>query len=108
MMLMLLARRRAAYIYQGMPDAMEPRRPGRRGRQSPEARPPAPQPPRQQTRRVRFKIWDAGYQASVTALREAMWWSEIADRACAEAALSTDDAYATTCRGSKATGPAGG
>ncbi|MBL7660693.1 hypothetical protein INQ28_30875, partial [Escherichia coli] len=54
---------------------------------------------RQQTRQVRFKIWDAGYQASVTALREAMG-DEDFDRAWAEgAALSTDEAIAYAQRG---------
>lgn len=63
------------HIYQGMPDAMEllAGLAGEVGSHSEGVRLlGAAAALRQQTRQVRFKIWDAGYQASVTALREAM------------------------------------
>ena len=48
---------------------------------------------------VRFKVWDAGYQVSVAALRDAMG-DEGFDSAWAEgAALSTEEAIAYTQRG---------
>ena len=48
---------------------------------------------------VRFKVWDAGYQASVAALRDAMGGSDF-DAAWAEgAALSTEEAIAYAQRG---------
>lgn len=90
------------HIYQGMPDAMEllAGLAGEVGSHSEGVRLlGAAAALRQQTRQVRFKIWDAGYQASVTALREAMG-DEDFDRAWAEgAALSTDEAIAYAQRG---------
>ncbi len=74
------------HIYQGMPDAMEllAGLAGEVGSHSEGVRLlGAAAALRQQTRQVRFKIWDAGYQASVTALREAMG-DEDFDRAWAE------------------------
>jgi DNA-binding NarL/FixJ family response regulator len=48
---------------------------------------------------VRFKVWDAGYEASATVLRNAMGNKEF-DAAWAEgAALSTEEAIAYTQRG---------
>ena len=48
---------------------------------------------------VRFKVWDAGYEASVAALRDAMGEQDF-DTAWAEgAALSTDEAIAYARRG---------
>jgi DNA-binding NarL/FixJ family response regulator len=48
---------------------------------------------------VRFKVYDAGYQASVTALRDAMGEKDF-DAAWAEgAALSTEEAIAYAQRG---------
>ena len=48
---------------------------------------------------VRFKVYDAGYQASVTALRDAMGEKDF-DTAWAEgAALSTEEAIAYAQRG---------
>ena len=54
---------------------------------------------RQRMGAVRFKIWDAGYQASVAALRDAMGDTDF-DSAWAEgAALSTEEAIAYAQRG---------
>jgi len=54
---------------------------------------------RQHMGSVRFKIWDAGYEASVAALRDAMGQVEF-DAAWAEsAALSADEAIAYAQRG---------
>ena len=54
---------------------------------------------RQRTGEVRFKIYDAGYDASVAALRDAMGTADF-DGAWAEgAALSTDEAIAYAQRG---------
>jgi DNA-binding NarL/FixJ family response regulator len=48
---------------------------------------------------VRFKVWDAGYEASVAALRDAMSREDF-DTAWAEgAALSTEEAIAYAQRG---------
>ena len=48
---------------------------------------------------VRFKVWDAGYEASVAALRDAMGEQDF-DAAWAEgAALSTEEAIAYAQRG---------
>ena len=48
---------------------------------------------------VRFKIWDAGYEASVAAVRDALGEPDF-DAAWAEgAALSTEEAIAYTQRG---------
>ena len=48
---------------------------------------------------VRFKVWDAGYEASVTALRDALGEQDF-DAAWAEgAALSTEEAIAYAQRG---------
>jgi DNA-binding CsgD family transcriptional regulator len=48
---------------------------------------------------VRFKVWDAGYEAAVAALREAMG-EKAFDSAWSEAAaLSTEDAIAYARRG---------
>jgi DNA-binding CsgD family transcriptional regulator len=48
---------------------------------------------------VRFKVWDAGYEASVAALRDAMGDKDF-DSAWAEgAALSTEEAIAYAQRG---------
>jgi len=53
----------------------------------------------QRMRVVRFKVWDAGYEASVAALRDAMGEKNF-DAAWAEgAALSTDEAIAYARRG---------
>jgi DNA-binding CsgD family transcriptional regulator len=54
---------------------------------------------RQCTGEIRFKAWDAGYEASVAALRDAMGDSDF-ESACAEgAALSTEEAIAYARRG---------
>ncbi len=54
---------------------------------------------RQSMRSVRFKVWDAGYEASVAALRDAMADRDF-DAAWAEgAALSVEDAIAYAQRG---------
>lgn len=54
---------------------------------------------RQRSEEVRFKIWDAGYEVSVAALRDAMGGDDF-DSAWAEgAALSTDDAIVYAQRG---------
>jgi DNA-binding CsgD family transcriptional regulator len=54
---------------------------------------------RQRTGMARFKVYDAGYQASVTALRDAMGQEDF-DAAWAEgAALSTEEAIAYAQRG---------
>jgi DNA-binding CsgD family transcriptional regulator len=54
---------------------------------------------RQRMGAVRFKVWDAGYEASVTALRDAMGANDF-DVAWAEgAALSTEEAIAYAQRG---------
>ncbi|MDT5048666.1 MAG: hypothetical protein QOG75_4559 [Mycobacterium sp.] len=54
---------------------------------------------RQRMGAVRFKIWDAGYQAAVAALRDAMGEQDF-DSAWAEgAALSTEEAIAYAQRG---------
>jgi predicted ATPase/DNA-binding CsgD family transcriptional regulator len=54
---------------------------------------------RQRTGAVRFKIWDAGYEASVASLRDAMGDTDF-DSAWAEgAALSTEEAIAYAQRG---------
>ena len=54
---------------------------------------------RQRMGAVRFKVWDAGYEASVTALRDAMGEKDF-DAAWAEgAALSTEEAIAYAQRG---------
>jgi predicted ATPase/class 3 adenylate cyclase/DNA-binding CsgD family transcriptional regulator len=54
---------------------------------------------RQRTGEVRFKVWDADYEASAAMLREAMGESDF-DSAWAEgAALSTDEAVAYAQRG---------
>jgi predicted ATPase/class 3 adenylate cyclase/DNA-binding CsgD family transcriptional regulator len=59
----------------------------------------AAQSVRQRIGAARFKIWDAGYEASVVALREAMGENEF-DAAWAEGAgLSTEDAIAYAQRG---------
>jgi DNA-binding CsgD family transcriptional regulator len=48
---------------------------------------------------VRFKVWDAGYETSITALRDAMVDNDF-DHALAEgAALSTEEAIAYAQRG---------
>jgi len=48
---------------------------------------------------VRFKIYDADYQASVAALRDAMGGSDFDSAWAAGAALSTDEAIAYAQRG---------
>jgi predicted ATPase/DNA-binding CsgD family transcriptional regulator len=54
---------------------------------------------RQRTGAVRFKVWDAGYEATVAALRDALGGQDF-DAAWAEgAALSTDEAIAYAQRG---------
>jgi hypothetical protein len=54
---------------------------------------------RQRMRAARFKVWDAGYDASVAALRDAMGEKEF-DAAWAEgAALSTEEAVVYAQRG---------
>ena len=54
---------------------------------------------RQRMGAVRFKVWDAGYEASVAALRDAMGENDF-DSAWAEgAALSTEEAIAYAQRG---------
>ena len=54
---------------------------------------------RQRIGEVRYKVWDAGYEASVTALREAMGEKDF-DAAWAEGAvLSTEEAIAYAQRG---------
>jgi DNA-binding CsgD family transcriptional regulator len=54
---------------------------------------------RQRMGAVRFKVWDAGYEASVAALRNALGDQDF-DAACTEgAALSTEDAIAYAQRG---------
>jgi DNA-binding CsgD family transcriptional regulator len=54
---------------------------------------------RQRMGAVRFKVWDASYEASVAALRDAMGDSDF-EAACAEgAALSTEEAIAYAKRG---------
>ena len=54
---------------------------------------------RQRIGAVRFKVWDAGYEASVAALRDAMGENDF-DSAWAEgAALSTEEAIAYARRG---------
>ena len=54
---------------------------------------------RQRMGAVRFKVWDAGYEASVAALRDAMGENDF-DAAWAEgAALSTEEAIAYAQRG---------
>jgi len=54
---------------------------------------------RQRMGAVRFKIWDAGYEASVAAVRDAMGQGDF-DSAWAEgAALSTEEAIAFAQRG---------
>jgi predicted ATPase/class 3 adenylate cyclase len=54
---------------------------------------------RQRVGMVRFKVWDAGYEASIAALRDAMGDSDF-DHASAEgAALSTEEAIAYAQRG---------
>jgi DNA-binding CsgD family transcriptional regulator len=48
---------------------------------------------------VRFKIYDADYEASITALRDAMGHNEFEDAWAQGAALSTDEAIAYAQRG---------
>jgi predicted ATPase/class 3 adenylate cyclase/DNA-binding NarL/FixJ family response regulator len=48
---------------------------------------------------VRFKVWDAGYQASVTALRNAMGERDFESAWAEGAALSTEEAIAYAKRG---------
>jgi predicted ATPase/class 3 adenylate cyclase/DNA-binding CsgD family transcriptional regulator len=48
---------------------------------------------------VRFKIWEAGYQASVAALRDAMSQADFGASWCEGAALSTEEAIAYAQRG---------
>jgi predicted ATPase/class 3 adenylate cyclase/DNA-binding CsgD family transcriptional regulator len=54
---------------------------------------------RQRRGAVRFKIYDAGYQASVTALRDAMGEKDFAAAWAEGAALSTEEAIAYAQRG---------
>jgi DNA-binding CsgD family transcriptional regulator len=54
---------------------------------------------RQRTGAVRFKVWGAGYKASVTALRNAMGEQQFESASTTGAALSTDEAIAYAQRG---------
>lgn len=54
---------------------------------------------RDRTGQVRFKIYDAGYHAAVTALQGAMARDDFADAWAEGAALSTDDAICWVLRG---------
>ena len=74
---------------------------GRRRRQSPRSRPPLRRGRRHPATHgpVRFKVYDAGYEASVAALRDALGEKDF-DAAWAEgAALSTEEAIAYAQRG---------
>jgi len=48
---------------------------------------------------VRFKVWDAGYEASVAALRDAMGEKDFESAWAEGAALSTEEAVAYAQRG---------
>ena len=54
---------------------------------------------RQRMGAVRFKVWDAGYEASVAALRDAMGEKDFESAWVEGAALSTDEAIAYAQRG---------
>ncbi len=54
---------------------------------------------RQRIGEVRFKVWDAGYQASVTALRDALGEQDFGVAWAEGAALSTEEAIAYARRG---------
>jgi DNA-binding CsgD family transcriptional regulator len=54
---------------------------------------------REQFGSVRFKVWDAGYEASVAALRDAMSQKDFAAAWAEGAALSTEEAVAYARRG---------
>ena len=54
---------------------------------------------RQRIGEVRFKVWDAGYQASVTALRDALGEQDFGVAWAEGAALSTEEAIAYAQRG---------
>ncbi|SOJ54742.1 Putative HTH-type transcriptional regulator [Mycobacterium simulans] len=54
---------------------------------------------RRRTDEVRFKIWDAGYEAAVAALRDAMGGDDFASAWAEGAALSTDEAIVYAQRG---------
>ena len=54
---------------------------------------------RQRMGAVRFKVWDAGYEASVAALRNAMGEEDFESAWAEGAALSTDEAIAYAQRG---------
>jgi predicted ATPase/class 3 adenylate cyclase/DNA-binding CsgD family transcriptional regulator len=54
---------------------------------------------RRRTGEVRFKIYDADYEASITALRDTMGHNEFEDAWAQGAALSTDEAIAYAQRG---------